>query len=429
MAKKSKILMLAPQPFFEPRGTPISVYQRLAALSSLGYQIDVLTYHIGQDVDLKGVTIHRTPPVSFIKQVKIGPSWAKLFLDILLFFVAIRLLIKNRYNVLHSHEEAAFMAMFLAKVFRISHLYDMHSSLPRQLQNFKFGNYRPIIRLFQFLEWRVLHTCDVLITIGADLEQFAKTVNPAVKQMRIENQAIHPDITVELPYSAAELKSQLGLVDKQVVVYTGTFERYQGLDLLLKSAKLVCNQQPDVAFVLVGGKPEQIEVYRKLAYDLGLKDQVHFRGMVSPTEATVYLTMADILVSPRIKGTSVPLKIYSYLHSEKPIVATNLPAHSEVLTEDIALLVEPTTESFAAGILKLAQNKALRHKIGHEAKTFAEAALNPSIYLAKVESIYQILEALNNSVGEEMIISSVSPTSTVDTKKEASRYPSVPRIL
>jgi glycosyltransferase involved in cell wall biosynthesis len=270
MAKKSKILMLAPQPFFEPRGTPISVYQRLAALSSLGYQIDVLTYHIGQDVDLKGVTIHRTPPVSFIKQVKIGPSWAKLFLDILLFFVAIRLLIKNRYNVLHSHEEAAFMAMFLAKVFRISHLYDMHSSLPRQLQNFKFGNYRPIIRLFQFLEWRVLHTCDVLITIGADLEQFAKTVNPAVKQMRIENQAIHPDITVELPYSAAELKSQLGLVDKQVVVYTGTFERYQGLDLLLKSAKLVCNQQPDIAFVLVGGIPEQIEVYRKLAYDLGL---------------------------------------------------------------------------------------------------------------------------------------------------------------
>ena len=38
-----KILMVAPQPFFEPRGTPISVYQRLEALSALGHHIDLLT--------------------------------------------------------------------------------------------------------------------------------------------------------------------------------------------------------------------------------------------------------------------------------------------------------------------------------------------------------------------------------------------------
>lgn len=52
-----KILMISPEPFFEPRGTPISVYQRLQALSALGYQVDLLTYHVGQDVDIPGLTI------------------------------------------------------------------------------------------------------------------------------------------------------------------------------------------------------------------------------------------------------------------------------------------------------------------------------------------------------------------------------------
>jgi len=73
-----KILMIAPQPFFEPRGTPISVYQRLAGLSNLGHTIDLSTYHIGEDVDFENVTIHRTISVPFIKSLKVGPSWQKI---------------------------------------------------------------------------------------------------------------------------------------------------------------------------------------------------------------------------------------------------------------------------------------------------------------------------------------------------------------
>ena len=65
---------------------------------------------------------------------------------------------------------------------------------------------------------------------------------------------------------------------------------------------------------------------------------------------------ADLLVSPRIRGTNTPLKIYSYLRSGKPIVATNLLTHTQVLTPEIAVLVEPTPERFAAAILELIEN-------------------------------------------------------------------------
>ena len=55
-----KILMIAPEPFFEPRGTPFSEYFRIKALSELGHEIDLATYPIGKDVDIPDLRIFRS---------------------------------------------------------------------------------------------------------------------------------------------------------------------------------------------------------------------------------------------------------------------------------------------------------------------------------------------------------------------------------
>ena len=59
-----RVLMLAPEPFFEPRGTPFSEYHRIRALGELGHQVDLVTYPIGRDVALPNLTIYRAwrPP-------------------------------------------------------------------------------------------------------------------------------------------------------------------------------------------------------------------------------------------------------------------------------------------------------------------------------------------------------------------------------
>ena len=72
--KKDRILMIVPEPFLKPRGTPISVYGRTRALSRLGYHIDVVTYHIGEKISLPNVKVHRIPAVPFIKEIAVGPS-------------------------------------------------------------------------------------------------------------------------------------------------------------------------------------------------------------------------------------------------------------------------------------------------------------------------------------------------------------------
>src|SRR5688572_28743796 len=122
-----KILMIAPQPFFEPRGTPISVYQRLEALSALGHEIDLITYHVGKDVNFLNVKIHRVRNIKKIQHVRVGPSRAKILLDVLIFFKPIRMLLAKPYDVIPSHDEASFFCMILAWIFRKRHIYDMHS--------------------------------------------------------------------------------------------------------------------------------------------------------------------------------------------------------------------------------------------------------------------------------------------------------------
>lgn len=114
-----------------------------------------------------------------------------------------------------------------------------------------------------------------------------------------------------------------------------------------------------------------------------------FTGTVPLAEAVAYLDIAEILVSPRTVGTSVPLKIYSYLNSGKPIVATNVTAHAQVLSAETAVLVAPTEEAFAEGILMLAQSPVVRKRLGLRAQQLAKERFDPADYLAKLKGVYQ----------------------------------------
>ncbi len=383
------ILMISPQPFFEPRGTPISVYQRLEALSMLGHKIDLITYHLGKDVEFPNVKIHRVRKVEMIQHVRVGPSRAKLFLDVLVFFKAIQMLLGKRYSVIHSHEEAAFFSMFLAWIFGTHHLYDMHSVLSKQLGNFNFGNKPIFIKIFEFLEKMVLKTCHAVITVGPDLERYVKSVGSKIHVVMIENISLHAYQTQVQPIEVAQLKEKLNLDGRLPIVYTGTYKRYQGLDMALESVDIVAKQYPKVIFLFVGAKNLQARVWTEIARELNLQDRVLFLDVVSPKESMVYLACAAVLISPRLDGTSTPLKIYSYLHARKPIVATSIPAHTQVLTPETALLTEPNKDSFADGILQALNDPELAERLGKNAHQCALETFSRQDYISKVNQIYK----------------------------------------
>ena len=116
-----RILMIAPEPFFEPRGTPFSEFHRIRALTALGHHVDLVTYPFGQDVTMPGLRVFRCLRPPFVRRVGIGPSVPKLALDLLLSFTVLRRALASRYDAIHSHEEAGVIGAALAMVLRVPH--------------------------------------------------------------------------------------------------------------------------------------------------------------------------------------------------------------------------------------------------------------------------------------------------------------------
>jgi glycosyltransferase involved in cell wall biosynthesis len=386
-----RILMIAPEPFFSPRGTPISIYHRLNAFSRLGMRVDLVTYHVGQDMDIPGVRIFRIPRLPLIRRVKVGPSYIKPLLDLFLFFKAAAMLHAGRYDVIHAHEEAAYFSIPLAALSGSRLLYDMHSSLPQQLANYGFTRSAVLTALLARLERAVIRRADGIITICPDLRRHVDRHGGGGKQFLIENTSVGEPLK-NPGRQAADLRNRLGLGEKPLVVYTGTFEQNQGLELLIEGAPEVVAEFPEVVYLFVGGRSDQIERLRRLAAQRGIQKNILFPGTRPLDEIPVYLAAADVLVSPRSEGTNTPLKIYSYLAAGRAILATDLETHRQVLDEQTALMVLPTASGLAGGLRGLLRDRSRREMLARGARRRVREKYSYRSYLEKTREVLEFLD-------------------------------------
>jgi glycosyltransferase involved in cell wall biosynthesis len=183
----------------------------------------------------------------------------------------------------------------------------------------------------------------------------------------------------------------LGLgADTPMILYTGTFEAYQGLGLLYDAMEAVERARPDARLVMVGGEPAQVERARAAVQQRGLA-AVIFTGQRPYEDVPAYLDAATVLVSPRSTGTNTPLKIYQYLRSGRPIVATRLRTHTQVLSDETAFLADPTPVAFASAILRALQDPAGARVIGERARVLAETKYSDAAFIAKTRTAVAML--------------------------------------
>jgi glycosyltransferase involved in cell wall biosynthesis len=375
--------MLAPEPFFEPRGTPFSEFHRIRALTALGHEVDLVTYPLGQDVTIPGLRVFRCLRPPFLHHVRIGPSPAKILLDSLLTLTVLRRALSARYDVVHSHEEAGLIGAALAMVLRVPHLYDMHSSLPQQLTNFAFSRSRALRRVFLAIERFMIHRSRVIIVICPSLEETVRAIDPDARIVLIENAPGSAEAQAT-PGEASAVRRTLGLdASTPMVLYTGTFEAYQGLDLLFEAMAIVHRSRPDARLVLAGGKPDQVARAKARAHEFGISAATLFAGERPASEIPGYLLASDVLVSPRSRGTNTPLKIYQYLRSGKPIVATRLLTHTQVLDDNTAILTAAEPHDFAEGILAALNDGERSAALGRHARDLADTKYSYEAYLEK----------------------------------------------
>jgi glycosyltransferase involved in cell wall biosynthesis len=378
-----KILLVAPQPFYALRGTPIAVRQVVETLCQAGHQVDLLVYHAGEDIQIPGMRLIRAGRPPGVGHVPCGISVQKLVCDLWLISRMVGLLRRNRYDVVHAVEEAVFPAALMNRLSRGPRLiYDMDSSLSEQLTD-KWRALKPLRRLFETLERSVVRRSDATLAV---CEELADKVRPWTDADRV---TVLPDVPDCGEPVGAQVESLRDRVPAGGVLglYVGNLEGYQGVDLLLDGLALV---EPEMGFclIVIGGEERDIERYRARAASLSLEGRVFFLGKRPLAYLTSYLAQADVLISPRRLGANTPMKIYWYLQAGKPILATAIRSHLQVLDDNCAQLVAPNAASIAEGIRQLARDAELRAKLGGGAAERAARACSRDAFRQRLLMAY-----------------------------------------
>jgi len=379
-----RILVIAPQPFFIERGTPIAVRQLVETLCAGGHQVDLLTFHLGQDIESEGLRILRIPALPFIRYVPPGFSLRKLVCDMVLCLsLAVRLL-RDRYDVIHAVEESVFPALLFSIGSRRRLVYDMDSSLADQVLE-KWTWLRMLARPLGWFECLAARHVDLVLAVCPRLADKVRSCDPLQAVTVLEDVPMNAASD-----SAAESLRTEGEAGEVLALYVGNLEHYQGVDLLLQACAQVPAAVP-LRLVLIGGEPEHVDYYQRMAQQLGIATRTRFLGPRPLAQLGGYLNQADILVSPRSKGVNTPMKLYSYLASGRAVLATDIVSHTQVLDDRTALLVAPNAEAFAEGLQRLADDPKLRERLGREGAELAHREYTPEAYRDKLHAAYQQL--------------------------------------
>jgi len=130
------------------------------------------------------------------------------------------------------------------------------------------------------------------------------------------------------------LVGSLGLTDKVVLGFIGSFYAYEGLLLLLDALPTIIQQQPNVRLLLVGGGPQQEQINRKIN-ELGLQDWVVLPGRVPHQDVQRYYNLVDIFVYPRLAmrltDLVTPLKPLEAMAQGRLLVASDVGGHHELI--------------------------------------------------------------------------------------------------
>ncbi|HEX2218971.1 MAG TPA: glycosyltransferase family 4 protein [Gemmatimonadales bacterium] len=382
-----RILLLAPHPFYQARGTPIAVKTVLDFLSDRGDTVDVLTYAEGADVAIPNVTVHRVPRIPGLRGIRPGFSLKKVASDVLMVGACLRLVRRNRYDLIHAVEESAFIAAAMRALAGVPYVYDMDSSLAEQLVD-AYPALRFVLPVLRRMEALAVRRSSGVLTVCAALQDVALAHDPRQLVGRVEDTTLLSD-----PKSMTGNGRLPGTDGGPVAMYVGNLESYQGIDLLLEGFRHALTRVPAAKLVIVGGQGPDIARYRRRAERLGIVGSVVFTGPQPIGMLSELLRQADVLVSPRLKGLNTPMKIYSYLDSGSAVLATRLRTHTQVLNDGMAYLVEPEPVAFGRGLAELMADPELRARLASSAKAYVQREHTPEAARRKLEAFYSTMES------------------------------------
>lgn len=382
-----RVLVLAPTPFFADRGCHVRILEEARAAIGCGVELRLVTYHIGRD--LPGFPIDRIPGIPWYRKLEAGPSWHKPYLDLLLLLKALQVARTFRPDLIHAHiHEGAFIGVLLKKLLRVPLLFDCQGSLTAEITDHRFVRPGSLLqRLFARLErWINLGSDFIVASSGPTVELL---VSQGVPRERVQALLDGVDTEVFRPLPKEQIRARLGLpAGRPIVGYLGILNAYQGVDLLLEAAALLRAQGAKLHFLIMGFPEDR---YREKAQRLGLSEMVTFTGRVPYEQAPLYLSAADLAVSPKVSLTEANGKLFNYLACGLPTVVFDTPVNREILGEAALYAKFGDAGELAGAIGRLAGDHELREELGAEGR---ERALSEHSWKARGRELVGVYSKL-----------------------------------
>ncbi|MDD5749182.1 MAG: glycosyltransferase [Patescibacteria group bacterium] len=177
----------------------------------------------------------------------------------------------------------------------------------------------------------------------------------------------------DIEMSKDEARKKLGIrQDLKIVAYTGSFKTMgedKGITDIIKAIRILQDKKQEIYFWAVGGSQADIDFYENLAKEEGVVDQIKLLTKVSIIDLPIYQKAFDILLMPfpysqHYAYYMSPLKMFEYMASYRPIIASDLPAIKEILDEENCLFCQPDNPSnLAEKILYLYNNQNSSEKL------------------------------------------------------------------
>jgi glycosyltransferase involved in cell wall biosynthesis len=370
-----RIGMIAPMPFLEDRGCPIRVYGESKGLLGLGHKVEILSYHLGREVP-ENIKIHRIPRIPWYNRIEAGASYHKIYLDALLLLKSFQTIKQKNYDILHTHlHEGAAIAQFL-NIVKINKpiIFDAQGSLIGEMLAHEFLNPDSLmVRLWKAVERKIYHGSGIILASSQHLIEMIETEFDVSKD-KIVFIPDGVDIVFFNPdrYNKKELRRKYNLENNlNIVVFTGLFSKYQGLDFLIEEViPKVVKESSNTKFLLVG-YPESR--YKKLSKQLGLDKHIIFTGKQNFSKIPEFLGLADIAITPKVmKMGEANLKILSYMAMGLPTVSFDYFYNKEMVKDSGLTTKVNDSEEFSKAILSLLCDQNQKEIMGQRAKIIAQ---------------------------------------------------------
>ena len=378
--------MIAAMPFPPHKAAGIRVQNEVEVL---GRRVAMRLYCAQAATRTKSIRISGATIVFARRQLKTDDyyryySWlGKLMLDWELAGLVASDIRQGRLSLLHGHTPEGVLIAILASMRawrRLPIIADLHGPLLPELMHYKMiPNFRPIIWMFVVAEKVMYAFCSRLLVTSEGLRTYVST--------RIKNKSkaeVFSDYVLLRRFALSSgVPSEIGQLkpdNAPLIMYAGTLKDYQGLDILLKALTKLKRQRVRFRLAILGDGGLGKEYYQQMTERLGIVKHCTFLGMVPHNEVKEYLTIADILVSPRkdneITRGGFVSQLPEYMAMGKVIVATSISDCDKMLSDNVGILVRPnSSQALAEGIVKAIREKnnwkSYQNKARLRAKSFS----------------------------------------------------------